>query len=49
MYSDYRQFFPEQENFLTLEDKEDTNWVKSGKKVVKSLISPYIYADSQQC
>lgn len=48
MYSDYRQFFPEQENFLTLEDKEDTNWVKSGKKVVKSLISPYIYADSQQ-
>ena len=48
MYSDYRQFFPQQENFLTLEDKEDTNWVKSGKKVVKSLISPYIYADSQQ-
>lgn len=48
IYSDYRQFFPEQENFLTLEDKEDTNWVKSGKKVVKSLISPYIYADSQQ-
>ena len=48
MYSDYSQFFPEQENFFTLEDKEDTNWVKSGKKVVKSLISPYIYADSQQ-
>ena len=48
IYSDYRQFFPEQENFLTLEDKENTNWVKSGKKVVKSLISPYIYADSQQ-
>lgn len=61
MYSDYRQFFPEQENLFntlrkgSLEEQEDTNWFakqaiglgKSAEKVVRGIVSPFIYADKQ--
>lgn len=61
VYSDYRQFFPEQENIFntlrkgSLEEQEDTNWFakqvidlgKGAEKVVRGLVSPFMYADKQ--
>ena len=61
IYSDYRQFFPEQENIFntlrkgSLEEQEDTNWFakqaidlgKGAEKVVRGIVSPFIYADKQ--
>ena len=61
IYSDYRQFFPEQENIFntlrkgSLEEQGDTNWFakqaidlgKGAEKVVRGIVSPFIYADKQ--